>query len=106
MFQMRMNELEWARLQGEAEKRDMKVADLVRQRLGTLLGPSGASGRHDGPVGTVDLPLWLGGRLKLPTGVARLYVESGRVTIDGNVFREMRAPKGRLERVELDGEPV
>jgi hypothetical protein len=106
MFQMRMNDLEWARLQGEAEKREMTITDLVRSRLKGLIGPAGSSGGQPMPVGTVDLPWWLGRRLRLPTAVARLYVEAGRVTIDGEPFRDLHAPKGKLERVELDGEPV
>lgn len=106
MFQMRMNDLEYARLQGEAEKRGLKVADLVRERLGELISPTASSGTPDLPVGTVDLATWLGGRLRVPAGIAKRYIAAGRVTIAGKVFREERAPKGRLDRVELDGEPV
>jgi hypothetical protein len=34
MFQMRMNDLEYQRLQAEADLRGVKVADVVRQQLG------------------------------------------------------------------------
>jgi hypothetical protein len=108
MFQMRMNDLEYQRLQDHADLQGVKVADVVRQQLqlAGLLGPAEGSGTPKLPVGTVDLGVWLAGRLRLPAGIARQYIRAGRVTVDGRVHRSERATRASLERVALDGEPV
>jgi hypothetical protein len=106
MFQMRMNDLEYQRLQAEADLRGVKVADVVRQQLGAFLETAESSGTPEMPIGTVDLAQWLAGRLRLPAGIARRYIQAGRVTVDGRVHRSERATRASLERVALDGESV
>jgi hypothetical protein len=56
MFQMRMNDLEYQRLQDHADLQGVKVADVVRQQLqlAGLLGAAEGSGTPKLPVHRLD----------------------------------------------------
>lgn len=117
MFQMRMNDAEYEQLQAKASAEGVKVADLVRDKLGldgtavsasaparaeSVESPTEAAATPE--ARTADLAQWISGRTGLPRAIAARYVKSGRVQVAGAECREERVDVALLDRVDLDGD--
>lgn len=57
-------------------------------------------------VETVELPQWLQEATGIPLALTARFVETGRVQVDGEEWRDPIVPENRLGNVCLDGLPV
>lgn len=85
------------------------VADSSPEGIASESRPSPAKDSAqvpDAPSGgsTVDIAAWLSGRTGIPKALCRRHVRSGRVVVDGRIYREDTAPADYLLLpVTLDG---